>query len=104
MFNRWTHSKDSLVGPYLREADMRSAEGKETELKWQINAPAMSRSVKANVDSAFFRKVAEPLSPLLESLVPVLAAMISTSRNEGNRSVRKLHLSFEACDESLTTR
>ena len=63
---RDTFQKDSLVGPYLREADMRSAEGKETELKWQINAPAMSRSVKAIVDSAF-RKGAEPLSPLVHS-------------------------------------
>ena len=80
---------------------MRSAEGKETELKWQINAPALSRSVKAIVDSAF-RKGAEPLSPHLESLV--LAAMISTSRNGRNGSSRNLLLSFEAFDESLTTR
>ena len=38
--------------------------GKETELKWQINASAVARSVKATGDSAF-RKGAEPLTPLL---------------------------------------
>ena len=61
--------------------------GRKTELKWQINAPAVSRSVKAIVDSAF-RKGAEPLSPLLESLVQ--AAMIS-SHNEKGGSSRNLH-------------